>query len=64
MEMVNKEKIAQLKKEIKLLQEKLEETIKNDKEGINKGLALSISKELDELIVEYYNNDITSNKHL
>ena len=64
MEMVNKEKIAQLKNEIKLLQEKLEETIKNDKEGINKGLALSISKELDELIVEYYNNDITSNKHL
>lgn len=64
MEMVNKEKIAQLKKEIKLLQEKLGETIKNDNEDINKGRALSISKELDELIVEYYNNDITSNKHL
>jgi len=62
MEMVEKDKITQLKKEIKLLQEKLGETIKSQNESINKVQALSISKELDELIVEYYNG-LSSNKH-
>ncbi|NMB96104.1 MAG: aspartyl-phosphate phosphatase Spo0E family protein [Clostridiaceae bacterium] len=53
--MMEKEKIAQLKKEIKLLREKLGETISKENDYINAGKALRISKELDELIVEYYN---------
>ena len=60
--MVEKDKITQLKKEIKLLQEKLGETIKSQNESINKGQDLIISKELDELIVEYYNG-LSNNKH-
>jgi hypothetical protein len=53
--MMEKEKIAQLKKEIKFLREKLGETISKENDYINAGKALRISKELDELIVEYYN---------
>jgi len=52
--MVQKEKVTQLKQEIKLLQEKLGETIRDGQITINSGKALMISKELDDLIVEYY----------
>lgn len=55
LKMMEKEKIAQLKKEIKFLREKLGETISKENDYINAGKALRISKELDELIVEYYN---------
>ncbi|HOJ09802.1 MAG TPA: aspartyl-phosphate phosphatase Spo0E family protein [Clostridiales bacterium] len=47
------EKVTQLKEEIMMLQKKLGDSINDEK--INSGNLLKISKELDALIVDYYN---------
>lgn len=52
--MLKDEKITQLKQEIKSMQEKLGETIENEKIFVNTSKTLEMSKELDELIVKYY----------
>ena len=59
--MINEEKITQLKKEIRFLQKKLGQAINNEQKHVNTDKALSISQELDELIIEYYSNS-SSNK--
>jgi hypothetical protein len=55
--MLRNEKITQLKQEIKLMQDKLGQTIENEKIFVSTSKTLEMSKELDELIVKYYENE-------
>lgn len=52
--MEQEDKIYQLRRDIKIMQDKLSETIGNPQEALNNGSVLKISEELDELIVKYY----------